>query len=86
MGIAGMGVPNWTVGGSFFGLEGVTEKYVVCFLVYLFLGFFIKNGGMCNNYKKRIVTSFLCVFMVEKGMCELGVLDSCQTHYSLSNF
>ena len=40
MGIAGMGVPNWTVGGSFFGLEGVTEKYVVCFLVYLFLGFF----------------------------------------------
>ena len=70
---------------TFFGLEGVIGKYVGCFLVYLF--FFwggegvIKNGGMFNNYKKCIVTSFLCVFMAEKGISELGVLGSCKIHY-----
>ena len=41
-----------------------------------------QKQGMCNNFKKRIVTSFLCVFMFEKGMCELGVLGRCKTHYS----
>ena len=52
-------------------------------IIYFFLGGGggIKNGGMCNNYKKRIVTSFLCLFMVEKGMCKLGVLGSCKSHY-----
>ena len=67
---------NWAVGGflgNFFGLEGVMEKCLVCFLVYLFWDvFFIKNRVMCNNFKKCIVTSFLCVFMVEEGICRKG--------------
>ena len=25
---------------------------------------------MCNNFKKRIFTSFLCAFMVGKGICK----------------
>ena len=34
---------------------------------------------MCNNLKKIIVTSFLCVFIVEKGICKKGILCSCKT-------
>ena len=67
---------------NFFGLEGVMEKCVGCFLVGCIpiLGWFflIKNRGMCNHLKKRIFTSFLCVFMVEKGIYKKGVLGSCK--------
>ena len=44
---------------SFFGLEGVMEKCLGCFLVYLFEVFLIKNRGMCDNLKKHIVTLFI---------------------------
>ena len=70
-----------------FGLEGVVEKCVGCFLVYLFSrGFFIKNEGMCNNFKKHIVISFSCVFMCFygwKGYIVKIALGSCKTHYYL---
>ena len=65
MRITGMGGLNfaWDLGviwENLFGLEGVIEKYVGCLLVCIFFFIFllrgggvIKNGGMCNNYKKR---------------------------------
>ena len=37
---------------------------------------------MCNNLKKRIATSLLCIFMVGKGICKKRALGSCKTHYS----
>ena len=46
LGVIFLGVPAWVIGGFSknvflnFGLPGVIEKYVGCFLVYLFWGFY----------------------------------------------
>ena len=43
LGASFLGILNWVVSGFlgiFFGLEGVMEKCVCCFLVYLFWGGF----------------------------------------------
>ena len=47
LGVNFLGIRNWVIDGFFkkiflfnFGLKGVTEKCVACFLVYLFLGAF----------------------------------------------
>ena len=81
-----LSIPNYMVSGflrKIFGLEGVIEKCVGCFLVYLFFKKKknLKTGIWVIIKKKRIVTSFLCVFMVKKGICKKGVLGSCRTHY-----
>ena len=39
LGVIFLGIPKWLFGGfleNFFGLKGVMEKCVGCFLVYLF--------------------------------------------------
>ena len=43
-----------------FGFEGVKEKLVGCFLVYLLQGVFvIKNRGMCDNLKNALLPYLL---------------------------
>ena len=66
-----LGIPNWVIDELFkkkFGLKGVIEKCVDCFLVYLFLRalFFYKKVLRDRKFK---------------FLCETYPLVRCNTHY-----